>query len=208
MKGEHREAEDRERDSGAATSSLNVPRVFSRQSSRFEIPLDSRTLAGRKNEMQFANRSSEGFYLRYQMIITEMSPLDYLGRHVFITPGRKLIFRRAFNRYFEEDSSTGERRMPPGSIQLALEEVMGRSLTEEQSNKFKDTVGDVEVSVDFRTWCGICAAAERLLAPLPPREADPPTWIERVDLEGLERRLKSVEAEPKLALLLTEIRDR
>ncbi|XP_046744734.1 uncharacterized protein LOC124410425 [Diprion similis] len=169
-------------ETGPSASSLNVPRVFSRQSSRFELPLDSRTFA-------------------------EMSPLDYLGRHVFVTPGRKLIFRRAFNRYFEEDS-TGTRHMLPDKIQVGLEEVMGRSFSEDQSLKFVSTVGVVQVPVDFRTWCGICAAAERLLAPLPPRDADPPTWIERVDLEGLERRLRSVEADSKLALLLTEIRDR
>ncbi|XP_048507650.1 uncharacterized protein LOC105685921 [Athalia rosae] len=176
------EKENKEKCPEPAASSLNVPRVFSRQSSRFEIPLDSRTLG-------------------------EMSSLDYLSRHVFVTPGRKLIFRRAFNRYFEEDEN-GVKHMLPDNIPVALEEVMGRSLAEDQSLKFKNTVGDITVPVDFRTWCGICAAAERLLAPLPPRDTDPPTWIERVDLEGLERRLKSVDPDPKLASLLTEIRDR
>ncbi|XP_046596575.1 uncharacterized protein LOC107221273 [Neodiprion lecontei] len=179
---ESRSGKEVKQETGPSASSLNVPRVFSRQSSRFELPLDSRALA-------------------------EMSPLDYLGRHVFVTPGRKLIFRRAFNRYFEEDS-TGTRRMLPDKIQVGLEEVMGRSFTEDQSFKFASTVGPVQIPVDFRTWCGICAAAERLLVPLPPRDADPPTWIERVDLEGLERRLRSVKADSKLALLLTEIRDR
>lgn len=87
--------------------------------------------------------------------------------------------------------------------------MIGKALTDEQKSYLKSVIGDVTESLDFREWCGLCAAVERLLCPLPSREIDPPAWLERADFEALERRLKSVESvDAALALLLKEIRDR
>lgn len=56
---------------------------------------------------------------------------------------------------------------------------MGRKLTEEQGKRFRGLVGwkDEEV-FDFKTFCGLCALCERILAPeycqkLPNKKADP-----------------------------------
>jgi len=118
-----------------------------------------------------------------------------------------LIFGRIFNRFNEEASYST--RILPNVIEEALQEVIGKALTDEQQSYLKSVIGEITKPLDFREWCGLCAAAERLLCPLPPRESDPPTWLERADFEGLERRLKSAESvDSTLALLLREIRDR
>lgn len=86
---------------------------------------------------------------------------------------------------------------------------MRKALTDEQRSYLKSVVGEITESLNFREWCGLCAIVERLLCPLPPKESDPPTWLEKVDFENLEKRLKSVDSvNPTLAFLLKEIRDR
>ncbi|XP_015603078.1 uncharacterized protein LOC107271506 [Cephus cinctus] len=181
MKGDPHPGTRGSRQSSAQPPSQSVPRVFSRQSARFEV-LDSLSLSG-------------------------LSPLEYLGKHVFMTAGRKLIFGRAFNRYYEE-TLEGVRYIQPKDVWSAMEEVTGKPLTPEQEVRFKDLIGEIEKPMNFRLWCGVCAVVERLLCPLPPVDVDPPTWIERADFEGLERRLCSGGIDQKLASLLREIRDR
>ncbi|XP_034943507.1 uncharacterized protein [Chelonus insularis] len=165
------------------SSPSNAPRIFSRQSARFEL-LNSSSLA-------------------------RLTPLDYLEKHVFITSGRKLIFGRTFNKFYEENLD-GKRLISPNDFMEALQEVMGKSLNNDQLEKFKDIIGEITKPLNFRTWCGICAVCERLLCPLPPRDLDSPTWIEKADFEALEQRLQSAgtNVNPKLVLLLREIRDR
>lgn len=179
MKGEGRLRGSRYASGNPSTG--NVPRIFSRQTARFEL-LDSQSLRG-------------------------LNTLDYLGKHVFITSGRKLIFGRVFNRFNEEALHTA-RRISPSDLREALQEAIGKPLTEEQRSYFESMVGEAEEPLNFRTWCGLCAAAERLLCPLPPREIDPPTWLEKADFESLERRLSSTEVDSRLALFLREIRDK
>ncbi|XP_076646760.1 uncharacterized protein LOC143355630 [Halictus rubicundus] len=158
----------------------NTPRVFSRQVARFEI-LDSESLRGK--------------YL---------TVLDYLSKHVFISSGRKLIFGRAFNK-FQEEALRTTRCILPGDICEALQDIIGKPVTAEQEAYLKSVIGEIKESLNFRSWCGFCAAVERLLCPLPHKEMDPPSWLERVDFEALERRLKSVNVNSQLALFLREI---
>ncbi|XP_011332827.2 uncharacterized protein LOC105276697 [Ooceraea biroi] len=170
------------RQPNAGTGTQNAPRVFSRQVVRFEL-LDGQSLRG-------------------------LTSLQYLNKHAYVTSGRKLIFGRIFNRFIEE-SSYNARRISPNDIEEALQEVIGKALTDEQKFYLKSVMGEVTEPLDFREWCGLCAVVERLLCPLPSRESDPPVWLERADFEGLERRLKSAESvDSTLALLLKEIRDR
>ncbi|XP_076282435.1 uncharacterized protein LOC143209959 [Lasioglossum baleicum] len=164
---------------GSSNSKLaNTPRVFSRQVARFEI-LDSESLR-------------------------DLTVLDYLSKHVSISSGRKLIFGRAFNK-FQEESLRTTRCILPGDIREALQDIIGKPVTEEQEAYLKSVIGEIKESLNFRSWCGFCAAVERLLCPLPHRQVDPPSWLERVDFEALERRLKSIDADPQLALFLREI---
>ncbi|XP_032683988.1 uncharacterized protein LOC116850147 [Odontomachus brunneus] len=162
-------------------SAQNAPRIFSRQAARFEL-LDSQSLRG-------------------------LTPLRYLSKHVCVTSGRKLIFGRIFAK-FNEETSQGERRISPNDVEEALQEVVGKALTDEQRSYLRTVIGEITESLNFREWCGLCAAVERLLCPLPSKVSDPPTWLERADFEALERRLKSAEVDSTLALLLKEICDR
>ncbi|XP_063984096.1 uncharacterized protein LOC135166069 [Diachasmimorpha longicaudata] len=180
VKGETQPNLKTNRTATAAPVCQNAPRVFSRQSARFEL-LDSGSLRS-------------------------MKPLDYLGKFVFLTPGRKLIFGRTFNKFYE-DTMDGLRYIQPNEVMEALEEVMGKPFTGEQMEKFGEYLGIIREPLDFRTWCGVCAVCERLLTPLPPRDVDPPAWIERADFEALERRLKHIDVDPMLARLLRDIRD-
>ncbi|CAG5089788.1 Protein of unknown function [Cotesia congregata] len=160
----------------------SAPRVFSRQSARFEL-LNSGSLSSIK-------------------------PLDYLEKHVFITPGRKLIFGRTFNKYYE-DSLDETRCISPNDFLEALREVMGSCLTDEKIDQLKEIFGEITEPLSFRRWCGICAASERLLSPLSPKELDPPVWLEKADFEALEKRLINADnVDPKLAYMLRQIRDR
>lgn len=182
MKGDTYSSLHGSRQTSAGLSPENAPRIFSRQTARFEL-LDSQSLCG-------------------------LTSLQYLSKHVYITSGRKLIFGRIFNR-FNEEALHSTRRVSPSDVEEALQEVIGKTLTNEQRSYVKSVIGDVTQPLGFREWCGLCAAVERLLCPLPSREDDPPTWLERTDFEALERRLKSAESvDSTLALLLKEIRDR
>lgn len=142
------------------------------------------------------------------MIVAGLTPLQYLSKYAYITSGRKLIFGRIFNR-FNEEALHSVRRISSSSVEEALQEVIGKALTDEQRSYLKSVIGEITDSLNFREWCGLCAAVERLLCPLPSRTSDPPAWLEKVDFEALERRLKSAESvDTTLALLLKEIRDR
>lgn len=49
-------------------------------------------------------------------------------------------------------------------MSVALGEMMGRPLKEEESTWFTELVGWRSNDwFDFRTWCGICALCERLM---------------------------------------------
>ena len=136
-----------------------------------------------------------------------LKPLDYLGRHVYVSDSRKLTFGRVFNRYREE-SSEGPRYLLSHHLFEALQEAMGRPLSVADVDLLRDSLGDVGERLDFRTWCGVCAFAERCLPDLPPQQQDPPPWLERADFEMLERRLAGGQVDERLADMLRLIRDR
>lgn len=144
-----------------------------------------------------------------EMIVSGLTSLQYLNRHAYVASGRKLMFGRIFHKFIDESASYSARRISPNDVQEALQEVIGRALTDEQQSYLHSVLGEITQSLNFREWCSLCAVVERLLCPLPPRDIDPPAWLERADFEGLERRLRSaVSVDPTLALLLKEIRDR
>lgn len=145
--------------------------------------------------------------VRCKNLLLGITVLVYLSRHVFVNSGKKLIYGRAFIR-FHEETLQGSRYISPNDVQEALQDAIGRTLTDEQQARFNSFLGNISEPLNFRTWCGVCAATERLLCPLPPKQDDPPTWLERLDFEMLERRLNSVSVDSQLALLLREIRNK
>ena len=90
---------------------------------------------------------------------------------------------------------------------------MGRALTEEQSKYVRDLIGWQDSDLlDFRTWGGLCALCERLLAPqfihsLTSRGVDPCHEVEQADFETLPKRLQGLNPDPRLVKILQGIRE-
>lgn len=70
---------------------LNLPRVFSRSSARFELPLDSRSLE-------------------------TMSTLDYVKNHVSVNSSRKLLYNCVFNKLKMEIEVKTDKRVIQGKV--------------------------------------------------------------------------------------------
>ncbi|XP_017785546.1 PREDICTED: uncharacterized protein LOC108568774 isoform X1 [Nicrophorus vespilloides] len=176
---------------------LTLPRMFTRSSVRFELPMDSRTM-------------------------TAMTPIKYVQHNVVITSTRKMLYNFVFNIFktevVEEEDEEKEcetqtmRKISGSQLVDALGAVMGQKLGEEHGVFFKDLVGwDVEECYDFRTFSGICGLAERILArklysELPDRKSDPCHEIERVDFESLEFKLSGKEVDERLVRILQMIK--
>uniref|UniRef100_A0A1B6E6S1 Uncharacterized protein n=1 Tax=Clastoptera arizonana TaxID=38151 RepID=A0A1B6E6S1_9HEMI len=173
---------------------LSLPRTFSRQSARFELPLDKR-------------------------VLNTMTPIEYVQKHVAITSGRRLLYNRVFNRHKkeidedEEDVDVNERKLSGMKMIIALGEVMGRPMSQDEAQEFQNLVGwKNDDWLDFRTWCGICALCERIFAPrfcsqLLPRDVDPCNEVEKADFDTLSRRLVDLEPDPRLVTILQGIHD-
>ena len=90
---------------------------------------------------------------------------------------------------------------------------MGRPLTQEQCKYIKDLIGWQDSDLlDFRTWGGLCALSERLLAPqfihsLPSRDLDPCHEVEQADFDTLPKRLQGLNPDPRLTTILHGIRE-
>lgn len=65
------------------------------------------------------------------------------------------------------------------ALPTALNFIMGKDLTKEQLMRFNQLMGwKDDDQIDFKTFCGICALCERILAPefckqLPDKKSDP-----------------------------------
>nr|CAD7267073.1 unnamed protein product [Timema shepardi] len=168
---------------------LKLPRSFSRQSARFELPLDSRTLK-------------------------TMTPMQYIRMHVSISSGRRLLYNRVFNRYKEDlDDDEMERRMLGQNVAEALGEVMGCTLSDHQAEYFRELLGWTDSDLlDFRSWAGVSALCERLLGPqftfqVAPCAQDPCYEVEKADFETLPRRLEKLTIDHRLKTILLGIRE-
>ncbi|CAH0385455.1 unnamed protein product [Bemisia tabaci] len=179
----------------SAQNLLNLPRTFSRQSARFELPLDTSTLA-------------------------RMTPLEYINQHVIVTRDRRLFYNLVFECNEQNVEMTRKdalhltkRYMDTQRIKPALSQMMGRQLSEEDLSDFERLVGWQDVqSIDFRTWSGISALCERLLGPkyctkYPSKEEDRCHDIEKADFDTLDRKLKLFKIGPRLVEILTKIKD-
>ncbi|KAL1490727.1 hypothetical protein ABEB36_013375 [Hypothenemus hampei] len=165
---------------------IALPRTFSRSSARFELPMNSSALP-------------------------TMSPIEYLKNHVSISSERKLLFSCIFNK-FKLETDDRERRISGQTLQDSLDLLMGRKMTNEQSKKIRSLVGwNDEDFFDFRTFCGIAALCERIMAPsysyqLLDRKNDPCHEIEVADFEVLTRKLDGLNVDKRLVQILNYIK--
>ncbi|XP_025831846.1 uncharacterized protein LOC108732558 [Agrilus planipennis] len=170
---------------------LSLPRMFSRSSARFELPMDSRTFE-------------------------TLTPLEYLRDNVVISSARKLLYKCVFNKHRPEDDigQKSTRRVILGKdLPRALNETMSKKLSDIQEKKLKELLEwKDDEEYDFQTFCGVSALCERLLAPelavnFPSREEDPCHELEKVDFESLSRRLDGMNAKSNLVKILYAIKD-
>ncbi|KAL1132144.1 hypothetical protein AAG570_010101 [Ranatra chinensis] len=162
---------------------LSLPRTFSRDAARFELPLD-------------------------RMMLEQMTPLEYLRDYVSVKNNRKLLYNHIFNKYIEEEQS--ERIINGHVLPKALGEVMGRELTDEEEHLLHDNIDWQGADrIDLRTWSGICGFTERLLGKLftsqPDQDMGNRPTIEELDFNLLPKWLATISPNPHLKILLNSV---
>ncbi|XP_060522521.1 uncharacterized protein LOC132699689 [Cylas formicarius] len=168
---------------------ISLPRSFNRSSVRFELPMNGKSLSG-------------------------MTPLDYVANHLSISSKRKLLYNCIFNKFkLETDTNiTYERKISGKVLQQALDLLMGRPMTSEQSSHFQRLIGWQNDDIfDFRTFCGVAAVCERIMAPLfshryLDRKSDPPDEVELADFKTLERKIDGHRIDERLHSILIAIK--
>ncbi|XP_065352347.1 uncharacterized protein LOC135947414 [Cloeon dipterum] len=157
---------------------LSVPRSFSRKSARFELPMDSRKL----------NR---------------MTPLQYAQQLIQISRSRKLLYNEIFNKHREDSGMENEARsIKMKVLPTILTEVMGREISSEDLKLLSELLGLPDdkwkqpSTLDFRTFCGVCAIAERVFGArwglLETEHKDPKHLVESADFSRLQDQLNGM----------------
>lgn len=163
----------------------HLPRRFSRSSSRFELPIDIREMA-------------------------KLRPFSYLSKFVYVDDDKKQLYHRTFVKFLPKNTSNREenendffanpaaqknftenllsaRTMPLEVLTEALHEVLGFHATDAnvlEIQSYLELESLEEAIINFRTFCGIVAFAERLITSLS-QEEDPRDEIEIADFETL-----------------------
>lgn len=120
------------------------------------------------------------------IFLPELSPLEYLSKYVFVDQDKKQLFHRIFIKYLPKDkvvedkehdeffaASMNQRNLDRvlshDMIDNALKDVLGFHGTDEKIAEVRALLqlNDTnETAIDFRTWCGIVAFAERKITTL------------------------------------------
>ncbi|KAF5270665.1 hypothetical protein FQA39_LY01403 [Lamprigera yunnana] len=169
---------------------LNTPRIFSRTSARFELPMDSRKL-------------------------NVLTPLQYVAEHVCISGSRKQLYNYIFNQHKDENGveNDHQRILLGKNIISALKDVMSNNMGEEQISIFRNLIGWTDNDAfSFKTFCGLSALCERIFAPeypllIKPQLDDPCHEIETIDFKSLEKKLNGLNVDERLVKILYAIRD-
>lgn len=159
--------------------------------------------------------------LQCLFFITELTPMEYLSKFVFVVDDKKQLYQRIFIKYlpidkitredtenedlFSRTTSAGNQRgrreeqvtrlLPEEVLNDALKEVLGFHGTDEKISEIRSCLkleDLTEVIIDFRTFCGIVAFSERFITTLDQIE-DPRNEIEIADFESLERHYNKIQ---------------
>lgn len=164
---------------------LSLPRVFSYRSSRFELPVSISQLA-------------------------DMSPVEYLSRHVAVTPARRHLYNQVFVRH----RSLKDGLLTDDATIKALDEVMGGKLSPSQQDRIWESLGivlkpHVVTAFEYNEFAGIAAFVERMLGPEFSSMSDSSkSEIEIADFDRLLSKLEPLRMRsPSLKTLLITIRN-
>lgn len=168
---------------------LSLPRTFSYQSSRFELPLNI-------------------------SLLSEMTPLDYLQRHVSVSSSRRQLYNKVFVRH----RSLKDGLLNEETVILALEEVLGSTLTTEQKAQIWNLLGivlksHIVTNFTYQQFCGVAAMVERLLchefatSKSQASSAEAKSEIEVADFDRLLSKIENLPMSDSLRDLLVKIKD-
>uniref|UniRef100_A0A182IRK7 Uncharacterized protein n=1 Tax=Anopheles atroparvus TaxID=41427 RepID=A0A182IRK7_ANOAO len=181
---------------------IDLPRKYSRSSARFELPIDTRKLT-RMTPIEYLHDyvvlSGDRKQLYHRIFVRN------LPREEPKTSGGTLesidsdSLPETETGPIEVDSTRNlladvTRFIPMECFDRALHEALGFHGTPERIAAIRELLElnydpFHELQIDFRTWCGIVAFAERYINTLD-REQDPCDELEMVDFESLERRVR------------------
>lgn len=177
---------------------MHLPRKFTRSSSRFELPMDLKELV-------------------------KMTAFDYVSKYVFVEDDKKQLYHRIFVKYLPKDkinreendteeffaraNSAGKasgkedfllqaRYLQDENLYEALKEILGFHGTGERIQEvlsYLELENHEDVHINFRTFSGIVAFAERLITILDQNE-DPRNEIEVADFETLARHFNEIQS--------------
>ncbi|XP_012936365.1 uncharacterized protein LOC101853688 isoform X1 [Aplysia californica] len=118
-------------------SYLNDRMVLSLQSSRFELPMDMKSLE-------------------------KMTPQEYLRKHCIITTRRRTLYQKIFQKHRDKDGSIHGKHV----LCKALKEVLVNTISTDQVDDMCRMLEVNETtSVDIKLFSGVAALAERILYP-------------------------------------------
>ncbi|XP_058465009.1 uncharacterized protein LOC131438772 [Malaya genurostris] len=194
---------------------IDLPRKYSRSSARFELPMDTRTLS----------TMTPIEYLKRHVVLCDDRKKLY---HRIFVRNLPVDDTQAVQESFDNDSiPENETRIPIEGIRnlladvtrvipminfdKAMHEALGFHGTSEKIYEIRDLLElnyeyYQEIPIDFRSWCGIVAFAERYII-THNRNSDPCNELEMVDFESLERRIRSSKPSENLEKVLRIIKN-
>ncbi|XP_037815934.1 uncharacterized protein LOC119606475 [Lucilia sericata] len=183
-----------------------MPRKFSKSATRFDVPMDLKS-------------------------VEKMSVFHYLSQYVWVSRQRKQIYKRIFLKYLK---TSLEQQDPPPALTAeteisfplpdyqerymnikflyqALEDVLEFYGTEENIKRVLDLIKYEELKeseqlINFRSWCGLVAFAERLALD-DPSCTDSCDELEKSDFNSLELRIKAFKIPDNLRQVFEIIRN-
>ncbi|XP_073956311.1 uncharacterized protein isoform X2 [Choristoneura fumiferana] len=193
---------------------LHIPRVFSRQSAQFSLPIDSNALET-LTPMQYAARFvtlKKSKQLLYLTVLRKFRPGGYrmpiqdISEGLILMMGGILTAKQVehFKEIMEWDGYQEEDNIPD-EIKLTLLDTGHRK---QERLLSKDSEETNENTLKYRTWCGLCAICERMYGRLPPRQRDPPDGMELSDFTMVETKLAILKVHAGLVEVLNTVRMR
>ncbi|XP_053670275.1 uncharacterized protein LOC128720621 [Anopheles nili] len=196
---------------------IDLPRKYSRSSARFEIPIDTRKLT-RMTPIEYLHDhvvlSGDRKQLYHRIFVRNLPREEPKSSGVLESVDSDSLPETETGP-IEHDSTRNlladvTRYIPMTSFDRALHEALGFHGTPERIAAIRELLElnydpFHELQIDFRTWCGIVAFAERFINTLD-REQDPCDELEMVDFESLERRVRWAQPSESLCEVLQIIK--
>ncbi|XP_029731485.2 uncharacterized protein LOC109622295 [Aedes albopictus] len=190
---------------------IELPRKYSRSSARFELPMDTRTLSI-MTPIEYLKRhvvlGDDRKKLYHRIFVRNLSRDD--GKSIQESLDSDSVAETEapiqILESFRNLMADVTRLIPMANFDKAMHEALGFHGTSDKIYEIRELLElnyeyYQEIPIDFRSWCGIVAFAERYII-TQDRETDPCNELEQVDFESLERRIRSSKPSENLCKVL------